>query len=115
MTENFEVNNLTLSGRTKSTFSGTVPMDDLEGVEAGHYERLLLKVVAGDGGGPDGTVAAEAYIVHRSFDEGLWKRCGGVGIGEFTTEMASEYQRKEERPPGFNFLKDLKLFISGVE
>ncbi|XP_019177363.1 PREDICTED: putative gamma-glutamylcyclotransferase At3g02910 isoform X2 [Ipomoea nil] len=99
------------------TDSGIVPMDELEGVEAGHYERLPLIVAAGDGGGggPEGTVAAEAYFAHRSFGEGLWKRCGGVGTGEFTTEMASEYQRKEERPPGFNFLKDLKLFISGVE
>nr|GLL38656.1 putative gamma-glutamylcyclotransferase At3g02910 isoform X1 [Ipomoea trifida] len=97
------------------TDSGIVPMDDLEGVEAGHYERLPLKLTAGDSGGPEGTVAAEAYFAHRSFGEGLWKRCGGVGIGDFTTEMASKYQIKEERPQDFNFLKDLELFISGVE
>nr|GLL35365.1 putative gamma-glutamylcyclotransferase At3g02910 [Ipomoea trifida] len=51
-----------------------------------------------------------------SFSEELWKRCGGVRIGEFMAEMASKYGRKEDRTPSFNFLKDLdELFISGVE
>lgn len=97
------------------TGSGIVPMDDLEGVEAGHYERLPLKIAAGEGGGAEGTVAAEAYFAHRSFGEGLWKRCGEVGFGEFTMEMASKYEMKVDRAPGSSFLNDLKLFISSVE
>ncbi|KAK4366410.1 hypothetical protein RND71_014290 [Anisodus tanguticus] len=93
----------------KVNSSGIIPLDDLEGIEIGHYERLPVTVVSGDGGE---TVAAEAYFAHRSFGEGMWKRCGEVGIEEFTIEMAEKYERKEDRPLNRDFLQDIRNFIS---
>ncbi|KAK4738684.1 hypothetical protein R3W88_002381 [Solanum pinnatisectum] len=88
--------------------SGLGPLDDLEGIEIGHYERLPV-TVAGDGGE---TVAAEAYFAHRSFGEGMWKRCGEIGVEEFTVELGKKYERKEERPPNHVFLQDIRNFIT---
>lgn len=88
--------------------SGLGPLDDLEGIERGHYERLPVTVAGDDGE----TVAAEVYFAHRSFGEGMWKRCGEVGIEEFTMELANKYERKEERPQDHDFLQDIRNFIS---
>ncbi|XP_055818568.1 putative gamma-glutamylcyclotransferase At3g02910 [Solanum dulcamara] len=92
----------------KVNSSGLGPLDDLEGIEIGHYERLAVNVACDSGE----TVAAEAYFAHRSFGEGLWKRCGEVGIEEFTMELSKKYERKEKRPPNHDFLQDLRNFIS---
>ncbi|KAK4721814.1 hypothetical protein R3W88_012047 [Solanum pinnatisectum] len=92
--------------------SGLGPLDDLEGIEIDHYERLPVTVV-GDGGE---TVAAEAYFAHRRFGEGMWKRCGEVGIEEFSMELGKKYERKEERPSNHDdFLQDIRNFISNAD
>lgn len=88
--------------------SGLGPLDDLEGIERGHYERLPV-IVAGDGGEK---VVAEAYFGHKSFGEGMWKRCGELGFEEFTMEMGEKYEKKEDRPPNNDFLQDIRDFIS---
>ncbi|PHT48519.1 hypothetical protein CQW23_12727 [Capsicum baccatum] len=88
--------------------SGLGQLDDLEGIEIGHYERLPVNVV-GDCGE---TVASEAYFAHRSFGEGMWKMCGQVGLEEFTMELSKKYERKEDRPPNRDYLQDIRNFIS---
>ncbi|XP_057801790.1 putative gamma-glutamylcyclotransferase At3g02910 isoform X2 [Salvia miltiorrhiza] len=65
-----------------SSVHGLARLDELEGVDRGHYERLPVAVAA-EGGGQD----AEAYFAHRDFGEKLWKRCGEVGLSEFNVEL----------------------------
>ncbi|MCD7446269.1 hypothetical protein HAX54_050990 [Datura stramonium] len=65
----------------------------------GHYERLPVTVTS-DGGE---MVAAEAYFAHRSFGEGMWKKCGEVGLEEFSMELSRKYERKEDRPSNHDF------------
>ncbi|MCE5166800.1 hypothetical protein HAX54_026851 [Datura stramonium] len=92
----------------KVNSNGLGPLDDLEGTEKGHYERLPVTVTS-DGGE---MVAAEAYFAHRSFGEGMWKKCGEVGLEEFSMELSRKYERKEDRPSNHDFLQDIRNFIS---
>lgn len=77
---------------------GQARLDELEGVERGHYERLPVAVVAAEGGG-ERVLDVEAYFAHRGFGEALWKRCGEVGLSEYSVEMGNMYVRREDRPP----------------
>ncbi|XP_049351192.1 putative gamma-glutamylcyclotransferase At3g02910 [Solanum verrucosum] len=93
----------------KVNSGGLGPLDDLEGIEIGHYERLPV-TVAGDGGE---TVAAEAHFAHRSFGEGMWKRCGEKGLkNPPLMELGNKYERKEERPSNHVSLQDIRNFIT---
>ncbi|XP_060186056.1 putative gamma-glutamylcyclotransferase At3g02910 [Lycium barbarum] len=87
--------------------NGLGPLDDLEGIEIGHYERLPVSVVGRD----EVVVSAEAYFAHRSFGEGMWKRGGEMGLEEFSVEMAGKYERKEDRPSNRDFIQDIRDFI----
>lgn len=88
---------------------GLARLDELEGIERGHYERLPVNVVSGDGQ----VVAVEGYFAHRSFGEELWRKNGEQGLREFSKEMGGEYVIRADRPLGSNFVDDVWKFISG--
>lgn len=90
---------------------GIALLDELEGIDRGHYERLPVEVVNEDGG--DKVAAAEAYFAHREFGEAIWKRCGKVGLSEYSMDDGRRYVRREDRPRNSSFLGDVKKFISG--
>ncbi|XP_073293432.1 putative gamma-glutamylcyclotransferase At3g02910 [Primulina huaijiensis] len=93
-----------------SSDRGLARLDELEGVDRAHYERLPVAVVS-DGG--DEVVHAEAYFAHRGFGEAMRKRCGEEGLmSEYTLEMGRKYVRREDRPPRSCFLHDINKFIS---
>ncbi|KAI3459145.1 hypothetical protein Pfo_015808 [Paulownia fortunei] len=90
---------------------GQARLDELEGVDQGHYERLPVAVVAAEGVG-ERVLEAEAYFAHRGFGEALWKRCGEEGLSEYSVEMGNKYVRREDRPPHSSFIHDIHNFIS---
>ncbi|KAL3523324.1 hypothetical protein ACH5RR_016158 [Cinchona calisaya] len=92
-----------LSGR------GLARLDELEGIETGHYERLPVNVVAEDGGE---VVAVEGYFAHRNFGEALWRKSGEKGLSEFSEEMGGKYVKRGNRPLDYNFVDDVWKFIS---
>ncbi|XP_071921170.1 putative gamma-glutamylcyclotransferase At3g02910 [Coffea arabica] len=87
---------------------GLARLDELEGIETGHYERLPVDVVSGDGQ----VLAVEGYFGHRSFGEELWRKNGEKGLREFGKEMAEKYVVRANRPLGSNFVDDVWKFIS---
>ncbi|XP_027089413.2 putative gamma-glutamylcyclotransferase At3g02910 [Coffea eugenioides] len=87
---------------------GLARLDELEGIETGHYERLPVDVVSGDGQ----VVAVEGYFGHRSFGEELWRKNGEKGLREFSKEMGGKYVVRANRPLGSNFVDDVWKFIS---
>ncbi|KAG8368966.1 hypothetical protein BUALT_Bualt15G0101200 [Buddleja alternifolia] len=91
-----------------SSHQGQARLDELEGVDRGHYERLPLSV-EGEGGN---VLEVEAYFAHRGFGEALWKRCGEKGFGEYSVEMGNKYVRREDRPLHSSFIHDIHEFIS---
>lgn len=91
-----------------SSGPGRARLDELEGVDRGHYERLSLAV---EGSGKR-VREVEAYFAHRQFGEALWKRCGEEGLSEYSEEMGNKYVRREDRPPHSTFLNDVHKFIS---
>ncbi|GMI63900.1 hypothetical protein like AT5G46720 [Hibiscus trionum] len=93
---------------------GLVRLDQLEGTRIGHYERLPIQVCREEDE-KGVVVAAEAYFAHRSFGERLWERKGKVGLIEFGEEEGKGYVRIEDRPHGFDFLRDITSFLSSNE
>lgn len=87
-----------------SSVNGLARLDELEGVERGHYERLPVAV-------EESSVDVEAYFAHRGFGEKLWKRCGEVGLSEYDVEMMKRYVRREDRPVDHCFIDDIHKFI----
>ncbi|KAL3653918.1 hypothetical protein CASFOL_003599 [Castilleja foliolosa] len=99
-----------------SSGPGLARLDELEGLDRGHYERLPVSVAAVDeSGGGERVLEVEAYFAHRGFGEGLWKRCGEEGLGEFSAEMGKKYVRRQDRPSNSNFIQDIHKFISDSE
>lgn len=82
-------------------------LDELEGLEQGHYERLPVVAVTAQ----ERLMDAEAYFAHRDFGEKLWKRCGEVGLSEYGPEMGERYVRREDRPLDYSFISDIHKFI----
>ncbi|KAJ8774452.1 hypothetical protein K2173_016898 [Erythroxylum novogranatense] len=82
---------------------GTV--DELEGTNCGHYERLpiqVMKVKESDLDVEGGIlIDAETYYANRSFGERLWEARGRVGLVDF-----------KHRPKGSSFLGDIHLLLS---
>lgn len=74
---------------------GLAQMDELEGTSVGHYDRLPVQVVSGDG---TAAIGAECYFAGRGIGEGLWNGKGKEGLEEYTEKEAAEYVRKEQRP-----------------
>ncbi|GFQ00404.1 putative gamma-glutamylcyclotransferase at3g02910 [Phtheirospermum japonicum] len=94
-----------------SSGPGLARLDELEGLDRGHYERLPVSVAA-EGGGGEAVLEVEAYFAHRGYGEALWKRCGEKGLSEFSVAMGEKYVRQQDRPPHFNFIQDIHKFIS---
>ncbi|KAK4433037.1 putative gamma-glutamylcyclotransferase [Sesamum alatum] len=94
-----------------SSALGRPRLDDLEGVDRGHYERLPVSVVPADDG-RETVLEVEAYFAHRGFGEALWKRCREEGLSEFSVEKGQKYVRREDRPPHSSFIEDIHKFIS---
>ncbi|EYU39455.1 hypothetical protein ABFS82_06G203400 [Erythranthe guttata] len=86
---------------------GLARLDELEGIDRGHYERLPVAVCGGER-----VRVVEAYFAHREFGEALWKRCGEEGLSEYGVDMVNNYVRREDRPPESNFILDIHKFIS---
>ncbi|KAK6156472.1 hypothetical protein DH2020_010720 [Rehmannia glutinosa] len=92
---------------------GQARLDELEGVDRGHYERLPVAVTAAETDGVgERVLEVEAYFAHRGFGEALWKRCGEEGLSEYSMEMGNKYVRREDRPPASSFIHDIHKFIS---
>ncbi|KAL7110004.1 hypothetical protein ACP275_06G210300 [Erythranthe tilingii] len=89
---------------------GLARLDELEGIDRGHYERLPVAVAAECGG--ERVRVVDAYFAHREFGEALWKRCGEEGLSEYGVDMVNNYVRREDRPPESNFILDIQKFIS---
>lgn len=89
-------------------------LDELEGTCLGHYERLPIVVARAKVNGlqEEEVVGAEAYYAHRSYAEGLWKRCGEMGVTSYTEEVAEGYVKRAERPLDVSFLDHIHRFIS---
>ncbi|XP_047328006.1 putative gamma-glutamylcyclotransferase At3g02910 [Impatiens glandulifera] len=84
-------------------------MDELEGTNRGHYERLPIKVIA-EGG--CGGMSAEAYYAHRSYAAAMWKRNGEKGLSVYSKKETKGYVRRKDRPANLTFLDHINLFIS---
>ncbi|KAJ8626021.1 hypothetical protein MRB53_019328 [Persea americana] len=81
-------------------------MDELEGTERGHYERIPITVRRR---GEEKEV--EAYYAHRNYGEELWKRSGETGISCYTHEEANGYIKRSDRPANTCFLDQIRLFL----
>ncbi|KAK3020306.1 hypothetical protein RJ639_046518 [Escallonia herrerae] len=91
-------------------------MDELEGTSRGHYQRLPLQVVRSgshhEGGEVETAEEAEAYYANGSYAEGLWKRSGEKGYGNYGEKEAAGYVKRKDRPQHLSFLDQIQLFIS---
>lgn len=94
------------------TARGLARLDELEGVETGHYERLAVAVDLEGGGGGGGAVDAIAYFAHRSYANDMWRRSGEKGVPEYTHGVAAGYVRRKDRPQGQTFLEQIRIFNS---
>ncbi|KAJ3678728.1 hypothetical protein LUZ60_002531 [Juncus effusus] len=93
------------------TAQGLARLDELEGVEKGHYERLPLSVRVKFTGEEEAEVKAEGYFGHRSYAAEMWRRSGEKGLREYTKEVATGYVRRLDRPEGMSFLDHIRIFV----
>ncbi|KAL7164865.1 hypothetical protein ACSBR2_040705 [Camellia fascicularis] len=91
--------------------SALLPLDHLEGISLGHYERLPIQLLPANHGG-GAVVEAEAYYAHRSYAEEMWRRNGRVGFRVYSEKEAKDYVRRDLRPKDRTFLEDIQLFVS---
>ncbi|GFY83963.1 hypothetical protein Acr_03g0007370 [Actinidia rufa] len=108
-------------------------MDELEGTNRGHYQRLPIEVEPAATALPDGDGDdhheeeeeeekrvnnntsirwAEAYYAHDSYAEGMWKRNGEKGFSNYTHQETKGYVKRTERPSHLSFLDQIQLFLS---
>ncbi|KAG6389152.1 hypothetical protein SASPL_150611 [Salvia splendens] len=87
---------------------GLARLDELEGVERGHYERLPVAVAVAEG---EELKDAEAYFAHKEFGQKLWKRCGEVGLSEYGVDLGKKYVRRKDRPIHHSLIDDIHKFI----
>ncbi|XP_073031654.1 putative gamma-glutamylcyclotransferase At3g02910 [Primulina eburnea] len=91
-------------------------MDELEGLQRGHYERLAIELVRGDDEEekkrPPDPTPAQAYYAHRSYAEEMWKKNGEEGYNCYTEKVARGYVRRKDRPQTLTFLDQIRLFLS---
>ncbi|XP_074309795.1 putative gamma-glutamylcyclotransferase At3g02910 [Silene latifolia] len=88
-------------------------LDELEGVDRGHYERLPATVVPTPADGGDGAarVEAEAYFADRSFGMEMWEKSGREGIEEYRLSDADKYVGIEARDVGFKLKDYILLYL----
>ncbi|KAJ4953805.1 hypothetical protein NE237_030637 [Protea cynaroides] len=107
------------------TGKGLERMDELEGTNRGHYERLPVEIVQADEAahGNEKKVAevvrAEAYYAHRSYGEELWRRNGERGFCRYSEEEACGDIVHEQITNGFLILvllptKNLDFFLGSL-
>lgn len=90
---------------------GLARLDELEGIGAGHYERLPIEVAEEDEES-NGVVSAEAYFAHRRFGERLWEKKGKCGMCEFGENDGVLYVRPKDRPRFSSVLDEIEDFVS---
>ncbi|KAJ0252734.1 Gamma-glutamylcyclotransferase family protein [Hirschfeldia incana] len=91
---------------------GLVRLDELEGIEVEHYERLPVEVVEEEES--NGVVSAEAYFAHRRFGERLWEKRGKVGMCEFRQNDGVLYVRPKDRPRFSSVIDEIEAFVSST-
>ncbi|CAL1374838.1 unnamed protein product [Linum trigynum] len=96
---------------------GLARLDELEGTERGHYERLPIKVepTAEDGGGEEIIACGggvEAYFAEKSYAIEMWERCGKRGYWVYGEKEARGYVKRKDRPQDLSFLEQIEQFVS---
>ncbi|ESQ39821.1 hypothetical protein EUTSA_v10001053mg [Eutrema salsugineum] len=89
---------------------GLARLDELEGIEVEHYERLPIEVIEEDES--NGVVSAEAYFAHCRFGERLWEKRGKCGMCEFGENDGVLYVRPKDRPRFSSVLDEIEAFVS---
>lgn len=102
-------------------------LDELEGTSRGHYQRRPIEVVELVDGeeeeeedGDDGeegrkrrkTRRAEAYYADGGYAMEMWDKCGRMGHGSYTAEVARGYVKRGDRPPNLSFIHHIRCFLS---
>ncbi|CAI0416236.1 unnamed protein product [Linum tenue] len=82
---------------------GLARLDELEGTERGHYERLPIRVE------PTGV---EAYFAEKSYAIEMWERCGKRGYWVYGEKEARGYVKRKDRPQDLSFLEQIEQFVS---
>ncbi|CAN0870871.1 Putative gamma-glutamylcyclotransferase At3g02910 [Linum grandiflorum] len=82
---------------------GMVIVDELEGTNTGHYDRLPLRVEIGGE-----SEEAEAYFADCGFGERMWRKIG-EGLSEYGEKDSEVYVRKEDRPAGTTFVGEIQF------
>ncbi|KAJ9173855.1 hypothetical protein P3X46_016948 [Hevea brasiliensis] len=94
---------------------GLARLDELEGTNDGHYERLPIQVTKKENDGEGNGIVlleAEAYYAHRNFSERLWEKRRGVGLSEYSQRNAEEYVKKENRAKYVSIVDDIEMLLS---
>ncbi|PPR99019.1 hypothetical protein GOBAR_AA21659 [Gossypium barbadense] len=111
---------------------GLARVDELEGTNRGHYERLPILLIPAGYGYESGnnkeneedqavltraaaggiTCAAEAYYAHKSFEKEMWMKNGRKGFGIYSEKEAKGYVKRKDRPQDLSFLDHVRIFIS---
>ncbi|KAB1205300.1 hypothetical protein CJ030_MR7G012064 [Morella rubra] len=105
------------------SLKGLSRMDELEGTNRGHYERLPIKLEfeshdSTDGAAINTTCAAEelaraeAYYAHRSYAMEMWRKNGKKGLSAYTEKETKGYVKRKDRPQHLTFLDHIQLFLS---
>ncbi|KAF8044432.1 hypothetical protein BT93_A2426 [Corymbia citriodora subsp. variegata] len=105
-------------------------LDELEGTSRGHYQRRPIEVVElmeeeeeeeeGDEEEEEEerkrrkTRRVEAYYADSSYAMEMWNKCGKIGYGGYTAEVARGYVKRGDRPPNLSFLDHIRCFLSSA-
>ncbi|XP_052180307.1 putative gamma-glutamylcyclotransferase At3g02910 [Diospyros lotus] len=93
---------------------GLARMDELEGTDRGHYERLPLKVEsAGDEEDVKEWRWVEAYYAHASYAAEMWERSAEAegAFGSYTEKEAEGYVKRSCRPANLSFLDHIQIYL----
>ncbi|XP_057456832.1 putative gamma-glutamylcyclotransferase At3g02910 [Lotus japonicus] len=92
---------------------GLARMDDLEGIDRNHYERLPIRLLPA--GGEEVAAAeaeVEAYFAHRSYAMEMWKKNGKRGLRCYSEKETIGYVKRKDRPQNLTFLDHIRNFLS---
>lgn len=97
-----------------SSANALAAVDDLEGVGAGHYERMPIKVISEEGRQEEEREVM-AYFAHKSYAGRMWRRCGeeAGAIGEYTAADAAAFVPAAEWRSGATILGEVERFLNG--
>ncbi|XP_050223845.1 putative gamma-glutamylcyclotransferase At3g02910 [Mercurialis annua] len=95
---------------------GLARLDELEGINRCHYERLPITVAEAAmkerDDGEEAAVEVEAYFAHKSYATEMWKRNGKRGYGGYGEKEAKGYVKRKDRPQNLSFLEQIEIFVS---